>query len=313
MDLYRGVASSDPPTGGGTYVKEHGFGHEAFNYEPIGGEYLGYVQPQGSGINLGRLGGGKSDTHLDGVTVVWVATHPKEGGTRIIGWYRDARVFADFQDPAAREGRELPSGEVARFLVRSSHALRLPPDERLYKVPRGKGGMGQSNVWYPAEEQAAPILKYIADYERGRPTAKRGSSPRLQDVERRLRIEKRAMKATSEWFAALGYEVIDVSMDHVGWDLEARTDSARLKLEVKGTSLGEEEFVVEVTPNEYAKMRSDEHRDAYRLCVVTSCEDAPVVAVFAWSEERRAWIRHDGERRLEIEEILAARMRGAGV
>ena len=33
MDHYRGVTATDTPTGGGAWVKEHGFGHEAFNFK----------------------------------------------------------------------------------------------------------------------------------------------------------------------------------------------------------------------------------------------------------------------------------------
>lgn len=316
MDSYRGVTATDTPTGGGAWVKEHGFGHEAFNFKPVGDEYFGYVQPphtginHGRGINLARLGAAVEDDQLDGVTVAWVATHPSERGTRVIGWYLNATVLAEFQDPVATEGRALPDGNVPRFLVRAREpdAVLLDRDERVFEVPRGKGGMGQSNVWYPDATAAALILKYIDLRRWGASTSKPKHASRLLDMERRLRVERAAMTAAAKWYTGRGYEVEDVSMARVGWDLEARLNRARLKIEVKGTSLGAGQFVVEVTPNEYAKMTSEDDRDAYRLCVVTDCEESPTVAIFSWSSEAGAWTTGDGLRHLTIEERIAARI-----
>ncbi len=86
MDHYRGVSETDLPKGGGAYVKAKGFGHEAFNFAPHRDEYFGFVQATGRGVNLARLGCISGAESLDGVTVIWVATHPYEGGTRIVGW-----------------------------------------------------------------------------------------------------------------------------------------------------------------------------------------------------------------------------------
>ena len=123
------------------------------------------------------------------------------------------------------------------------------------------------------------------------------------------------MKAAASWFAELGFVIEDVSMNRVGWDLEARRKEAHLFIEVKGTSREVEDSLVEVTPNEYEKMTSDKHRAAYRLCVVTGCEKKPEVHVFAWSAERSAWDTGDGTYQLQIEERVAARIsmsRGQG-
>ena len=71
MDHYEGVSPTDVPSGGGSYVKDTGFGHEAFNFAPCDGEYFGYVQATGNGVNLGRLGCDPGAESLDGVSVVW--------------------------------------------------------------------------------------------------------------------------------------------------------------------------------------------------------------------------------------------------
>lgn len=311
MDHYKGLVS-DTPVGGGAWVNQHGFGHEAFNFAPIRREYFGYVQPPGPSsspyrrINLRRLGAATGTAFIDGVAVAWVATHPTDGGTRIVGWYLNATVYAEFQSSVPVKGRVLPDGAVPRFLVRAKEARLLDRDERTFRLPRGRGGMGQSNVWYPGEAAARSILKYISS---GKDTSfKPGALPRLQDVQRRLQIEKSAMEAASSWFVSRGYTVKDVSLDHAGWDLEARRYRTQLKVEVKGTSLGAHRFLVELTPNEFEKMSSKELRASYRLCVVTDCEREPVVAVFAWSEDSRSWTTGDGTRQLVIVTRTGARV-----
>lgn len=313
MDYYRGVTSADVPRGGGAYVRAQGFGHEAFNFAPHSGRYFGFVQATGSGVNLPRLGCKQNAASLDGVTVVWVATHPTEGGTRVVGWYRNATVFSTYQDSPS-QSRQLPNGNLAGFLATARDATLLGRDEREVEVPRGtaaNSGMGQSNIWYPAEHDAAPLLKYIASFSTPtRPRPRRGAA-RLQDVERRQRIERVAMSTSANWFSDRGFDVSDVSMRQLGWDLEARRGRACLRIEVKGTSLDAASFAVDVTPNEYVNMRDVSHRSTYRLCIVTDCEGQPKLETFAWSAERAAWSTSDGGRELFIEEIVAARMRCA--
>ena len=75
-----------------------------------------------------------------------------------------------------------------------------------------------------------------------------------------------------------------------------------LKLEVKG--LSGQEMCVEVTPNEYARMK--EHRNEYRLCVVIDALHNPHLSVFAYSEEAQGWADQKG-RILRVDEIIAAR------
>ncbi len=40
-----------------------------------------------SSIKLEKLDANESDDKIDGITVVWTATHPTSGGSYIIGWY----------------------------------------------------------------------------------------------------------------------------------------------------------------------------------------------------------------------------------
>jgi len=313
MDHYQGASEADASHGGGAFVRAKGYGHEAFNFAVHRGHYYGFVQPTGTGVNLSRLGAAPNADSISGVTVCWVATHPTEGGMRIVGWYRDATAYANYQDSPS-EKRRLPDHGLAGYLLRASTATLLGRDARTYEVPRGtktQSGMGQSNIWYPNDEYAKRLLAYLSRQESdaGPRERRRANVVRLQDVERRQRIERIAMQTTADWFTQHGYEVTDVAMQRLGWDLEARRRKGCLRIEVKGTSLGSNACAVDVSPNEYAKMRDPSLQDSYRLCIVSDAESTPTLYVFAWTPERGKWSTGDGKRWLSIEEITAARVR----
>lgn len=315
MDHYRGVTAADTPKGGGAFVKDKGFGHEAFNFDPYRGRFFGFVQATGAGVNLSRLGCRADVNSLDGVTVAWVATHPLEGGTRVVGWYESATVFSSYQRSPTPK-RRLPDGSAAGYLATATHATILGRDARWHEVPRGsatQSGMGQSNIWYPSSDDANRLLRFITEFGSSTPSvlADSGGGTKLADVDRRQRIERTAMATTAEWFVKHGFQVTDVSMQQLGWDLEARRGRGCLRLEVKGTSLDSASFAVEVTPNEYLNMRDPARRPIYRLCVVSDCESSPTLETFAWSAERQAWSTDDGARKLILDEVLGARLRGA--
>ena len=145
-------------------MKENGFGHEAFNFEPIRNEYFGYFQAKGAGVNLPRLGANPGERQLDGVTVAWVATNPTHRGMFVVGWYRNATVFAEYQPSPKTKSRRLPDGDSARFLIRARDAELLDRHNRTLEIPRATAttrGIGQANVWYPDRDEASSILKHI--------------------------------------------------------------------------------------------------------------------------------------------------------
>lgn len=312
MVQYRGVTATDIPMGGGAYVKEKRSGHEAFNFAPYKNSFFGFVQIEGKGVNLKRLGVSAHADSLEGVTVIWVATHPQEGGMRVVGWYEDATVFAKYQSPPTSK-RRLPNGNVPWYLATATRATLLGRDERVHNVPRASAtqtGMGRSNIWYPNRDDAARLLRYLGRMIAPTRPRTRAPIPRLIEVERRQRIEREAMTITAQWFVDHGYTVEDMSMQHLGWDLEARRGRGCLRVEVKGTSLEADSFAVEVTPNEYLNMCDPAKRGAFRVCVVSDCESNPTLEIYAWSTERRVWSTGDGTRKLIIDEIVGARLRG---
>ncbi len=158
MRWYRGVQADDAkPVGGGSYTA-HDLGHEAFNFLPIDGRYLGYFQPQlqppdrrkanPSTIKLQKIEPTHSGNKLEHVLVVFVATNPEEGGQVIVGWYRDATVYR------FEQGSDLKQRNGFGYFVEAKieDALLVPWERREFAIPRGKGGFGQANVCYPYDE-----------------------------------------------------------------------------------------------------------------------------------------------------------------
>lgn len=89
-----------------------------------------------------------------------------------------------------------------------------------------------------------------------------GRVARQPDVEKRLQVERAAIQHVLAHYS--DYELRDRQLEYVGWDFEATKDGQTLFLEVKGTSA--QSLQVELTPNEYAKMRQNPSQ--YRVCVV---------------------------------------------
>ena len=315
MNRYQGQTGSDQIRGGGAFVEQHGFGHEIFNFQPSEGRVYGYVQPPGSGYNqphgpaigIHRLGAGDADEFMSGVLVIWVATSP-QGGSYIVGWYANATVYRNWQPPPANANRRYGGVDFGYYVTAlSDDAVLLPPDERLFEVPRGEGGMGQSNVWYadsPEHHQQIreDVLRLVAT--RRLPFGSGSSTPVQTDPFLRQKVEHAAVEITTAHYSRLGYTVDSVENDNLGWDLCAVFGQNQLKLEVKG--LSGPDIRVELTPNEFDKMRK--HLDSYRLCVVTNALTSPTLTVFSYSQDTQRWEDSDGQV-LAIDEIVAARCR----
>jgi hypothetical protein len=146
MVKYRGPQPGDEhPIGGGEYTKAN-LGHEAFNFLPINGCVYAFIQPRGSArtMNLERITGGACGESVDDVLIVFVARHPREGGQRVVGWYRNALVFRNSQTSHHPERRKFEYYAVTK----ANKATLLPLNRRECETPSGKGGIGQANVCY---------------------------------------------------------------------------------------------------------------------------------------------------------------------
>lgn len=309
MRRYQGLAG-DTIVGGGSYVQEHGYGHEIYNFRPYEGYMYGYVQVKGT-IDIERLGASKEDDSAGDILAVWVAREP-QGGTFIVGWYNNATVYRKWQPSPQGSKREYRGEELGYHVkARVEDCKLLPIDRRVFKVPRrAKGGMGQSNVWYADQSINAPFRQQVWSFVNTdgvpigkEPYSKRGRSWQ-PDPYKRKRVEQKAVELIVAYYEELGYTVDSVERDSMGWDLEAKQNDRLLRLETKG--LSQRQLLIELTPNEYDKMRK--YRDSYRVCVVTNAlSEEPLLRIFAFSPEIQEWEDDEGNR-LTITEIVSARI-----
>lgn len=290
MERYEGLgASGDRIQGGGKYVIDNKFGHEVFNFSEFYRTMYGFVQVNGKQIDIDRLGANPRDDSITGVTVIWTATRPT-GGTAVIGWYRDATIYRSLQhftEPALKAARQGIDGYWIK--APASQAKRLTVTGRALEIPRQtKGGMGQSNVWYADSSESEELVKQVQMLVEG--TNPLAESPRraqsATDQERKARVERAAIRHSCDYFEMLGYAVVSVEKDNVGWDLEASSGRTKLRIEVKG--LSGPVFSVQLTPNEYNAFTRQEAD--YRLAVVTNALENPTLSICRFSGEQGAWL-----------------------
>lgn len=309
MERYEGLKGDDKQvSGGGSYVDKYGYGHEIYNFKNINGKLYGYAQPRGSN-NLERMGANPTDDSIDNTLIIFTAAYKKEG-TYIVGWYKNAIFYRDFQESNLEE-RKFNDNYIGYYaMANTKDSVLLPPDMRFYfpKVPRGvKGGLGQSNVWYadsPAMEGFKRlVIDKINQYEKNKIKNKSKHILRKRNIELRKKVEKTAVDIAIEEYTKRGFKVNSVENENKGWDLEAYFKNISLKIEVKG--LSSSNLVVELTPNEFKNM--DKYKeDFYRLAVVTETLTNPILNIFYYSTEINKWISEDGDI-LNIEHITSAR------
>ncbi len=314
MVAYKGPYN-DPTIGGHGWLKTHDYGHEAWNFLPESGKLYGYI-PRSARINLQRLGAGRKDEQLAGVTVVWVARNPRNGVTYVVGWYRNALLHRE--NDHFKVSR--PNGEVIDYQIEASidNAKLLTPDQRLLEVPTAKvkGNLGQSPVWYGNEEFVKRIRAYLKvdGVVQSIPKGRASGSPKQLDPEVRKLVELAAVRHAINYYkspAGGSRTVESVERDNTGWDLTVTGGDVTLKVEVKG--LSGSDVRVELTPNEYKKMLSSEHRCMYVVYIVTEALTSAASAhIFYYNKEasqgrNHVWMAEDG-RVLHIEQLTGARL-----
>ena len=316
MEFYEGQSAKDQIQGGGSYVREQGTGYEVCNFAVYRGTVYGYVQPPSAKsqyhagqIKIERIGENQSN-YITDVLVIWTATRP-EGGTVVVGWYKDAsvyRLFQRFHKPPALHKTNKVKGY--RIKAKKKHAVLLSIDQRTLKIPRGiKGGMGQSNIWYADSRLGTNTVLAVRKLVAGKSVRPKGPRSRTTDPEHNAKVEKAAEKKTWNYYERNGYFVKSVAIDNVGWDLEATLGRVRLQIEVKG--LSGRSPIGELTPNEF-KAFSGRSRN-YRLAIVTNSLQKPQLLICRYSSERKDWVV-DGHPRVEvlIKERLGATIKFRG-
>jgi len=278
MNCYEGaIKGVDEPKGFFGYtLKKPMNDHCQFNFKKFAGRVYGHV-PGSTNPNLTRLGGSRSDDSVNGVTVVWIATHPDSGGRVIVGWYKNATVWRRRQSPKgelARQRTIRESGDCCEFSV-EAHAGKTAKCLLRGKRPplnTDKGRPGQNPFWYGSPSANTRVLRLTS---KGSPgvrqqwAAKNARGGWIQDLNERLKIEANAMDVVERYFGENGYRVDRRDHENVGYDMLATSAAAELLLEVKGNK--GEAVCVELTPNEFscAKKKSS----TFRLCVVVNALD----------------------------------------
>lgn len=306
MREYQGQTATDKIIGGGRYVQIQKRGHEVCNFVVARGRMFGYVQPVGSHIKLEKLGATKGAAKLMGVDVV-VTAHRPGGNTVIVGWYRNATIYRDPQPLTTATALHKKNGiDSFRYEAQAQDVRLLTPDHRTIVVPRGKGGMGQSNVWY-ADKASAPWLARVRRLiDEGNTAGHRNGKRPPPDAFRNAQVETVAMAHVWRHYEARGYELNDVSKENRGWDLEATSGSLTLRIEVKG--LSGEVASIELTPNEYRAFVTKALD--YRLCIVTGCLSEPELSICTFNLANENWTIEVGSdfRSVAIKERTAAQI-----
>jgi hypothetical protein len=313
--------------GGFKFAATHGYGHEMLNYRDVDGAYYGYVPPTGDLRLEKHFDVSRDAEKLDGVTVVWTAPHPEQGGRAVVGVWRNATVYRHMQEPVGRLARRrLIGAEPAsyRCTAKAKDCVLLEPDARpIFVRPRqprrGQSWPGQQKVFYPkpgsdALKRLTEILKDIDHPDTAAPVGSKGKPKRSNwqaDVERRRQIEVAAVKSVGLKLERLGFTIQSVEKDNVGYDLVATRKDEVLHVEVKGRSGND--VSAELSVNEFdclkAYQRERNPKAHYRIAIVTDALVKPVISEFVMVGGRKSgWFTLDGHWRLEFEERTAARL-----
>ncbi len=143
-------------------------------------------------------------------------------------------------------------------------------------------------VWpFPFESEIASLLPWSEKTNpKKKPQQIPNSKPWQPDSYKRQKIEKIAVELITKHYEAMGYMVDSVEKDNIGWDLEATLSGELLKIEVKG--LSQEELLIELTPNEYDKMKK--YKDSYRIAVVMDgLGKNPLLKILSFSRKSAQW------------------------
>lgn len=312
MKSYDGL-DGDNIKGGGSYVDKNNIGWEIYNFTNEKGVYYGYVRSGGTIDIHNNFNAEIDDDFVDNITVIWVANNPDKSGMKIIGWYKNARVYKGYTKPPKNTKRYKNNHDTVfeyNIEAKVSDSKLLSIDERNFSIPKAKQpgyGMGQSNIWYckgdKNEKIKKDVIKYINDYKDPKYKARQKLKRKKVNTQRKQKVEQNAIEYVKQYYKELGYSVHSVESENVGWDLEVTKNKNILYIEVKG--LSKDKINVGLTPNEYKNMK--ENKNNYRLSIVTNALDLDKITLnnFLYSSDKNVWENDKGEV-LNINEIVSA-------
>ncbi len=155
----------DHPKRGGKWVVETGKAHECCNFLSDKNRIVyGHVETwrgdengMNTKIKIETLGADKDAPFIDGITVVWIATH-ENGGRRVIGWYKNAKVYRARQQfdnfPTSQHRKDDVSSY--RITARYKDIFLIHEDKReliLDPKKKKKGWPGENSIFYPSKHK----------------------------------------------------------------------------------------------------------------------------------------------------------------
>jgi len=178
MQHYDGLkGTNDEIINGGKHVTQYKSGHEVCNFVPCGNYVYGYVESirgtTDTQISIERLGADPHSEFVTGVDVIWTATSPTEKGRRVVGWFRNAKVYRNrqkFKKPPTLQHRRDGITDY-RIKAKISDAELLAPQDRDLVMPKGKGWMGEKAWWYADSDHSdvSSFLEVVQDLIEGNP------------------------------------------------------------------------------------------------------------------------------------------------
>ncbi len=201
----------------------------------------------------------KKKDYIENVLVIWVATKPKElgSGQYVVGWYKNATVYRDFQKIDKNINRYPLKNFYYNIKCNSDDVVLLPVNKRNLYIPYKPQSkqkivsMGQANIFYLLDTKGKQIHNLAKEIKRAIVLTERYAGANiktnedcLQDIHAqssyemdpkiRKAIEYHAMRKCISYYKRKGYKCEDVSLRE-SFDVLARKGNEMLKIEVKGT------------------------------------------------------------------------------
>lgn len=292
MHYYSGSQKGDEkPQHGGSYNIE-GIGHELYNFKKTRRHLFGFFQPYEPPeesdnpvmVNMERIDPkNKAKDFADNVLVIFVSKR-KDYGQVIVGWYKDARVYREYQPSEKNMHRD-----DYRYNLQTAIGVSvlLPEDYRELKIPTGKGAFGRANIVYLSEidgqerdlesskfnwikdaidyvenydgpnlliDTTGDAEKEIEDIIETHRTDQSGQGFKITP-ELRKQIEEYSVSKAIQHFRKHGHSVKNVGGTK-SYDLDCTRHGNTLRVEVKGTQTTGDSIVL--TPNEVRNARAHE-------------------------------------------------------
>ena len=318
MTNYLGLnGTGDNIKHGGAYVNQKGTGHEVCNFLRChDGNIYGYVESQvgkrDTLLSIKKLGALPGASSIGGITVVWTALSD-DGGKRVVGWYRNATVFAARQKHAIPPSAQHTKDRINTFRISATaeNVVLLPPPQRVLRLKTNTTGWPGIKAWWyaPGKNPTTDLMQFLsqvdqlvtqkgsAEIDIQKAVTGGGWGAMTPDPERNAAVEKRAIRIVSDWYGKRRRQIAQHAMksvekENLGWDLEAKPkEGPTLQLEVKGRSSSDRQ--VGLSPNEFKAFREhiEGSRPNYRLCIVTNAlSKHPSLTIGRYDAAMQKWI-----------------------